>query len=267
MANIRTEKVLSVHFWTPELFSFRTTRDHGFRFASGMFTMVGMKVNGKPLMRAYSIASPSYAEQLEFLSIVVPDGPLTSHLQHIQVGHEILVGMKSTGTLLPHNLRPGRVLYLLATGTGLAAFLGLVREPEVYEKFERVVLVHGVRHVSELAYREFLERDLAIDEFIGEYARKQLVYCPTVTRETFVRRGRITDLISTGRLFTEFNLPPLDPRDDRLMLCGSSAMLRDLTAMLQTRGFEEGCNAAPGDYVVEKAFVQHSGTPHRFAAE
>lgn len=267
MANFRIEKVLSVRFWTPQLFSFSTTRNPGFRFDSGMFTMVGMNVDGKPLTRAYSIASPPYAEHLEFLSIVVPDGPLTSRFQHMQVGDEILVGMKPTGTLLAHNLRPGRTLYLLATGTGLAAFLGLVRDPDVYEKFERVVLVHGVRHVCDLAYREFLERDVAIDEFIGEYARKQLVYCPTVTRETFLRRGRITDLLSTGRLFVEFGLPPLDPRSDRLMLCGGSAMLHDLSTMLEAQGFEEGSNAKPGDYVVEKAFADRAGPPRQLAAE
>lgn len=261
----RKEKVLNVRHWAPELFSFTTTRDPGFRFESGMFTMLGLTVGGKPLVRAYSIAAPSYAEHLEFLSIVVPDGPLTSRLQRIERGDEILVGMKPTGTLLLHNLTPGRTLYLMATGTGLAAFLGLIRELDVYEKFERIVLVHGVRHVPELAYRELLERGVATDEFIGEYARRQLTYCPTVTRETFLRKGRITDLIASGRLCAEYGLPPLDPHRDRLMLCGSSAMLRELSAMLDAQGFAEGSNAKPGDYVVEKAFAEHS--PRRVAAE
>lgn len=223
-----------------------------------MFTMIGLNVDGRPLVRAYSIASPSYAEELEFLSIVVPNGPLTSRLQHIQPGDEILVGRKPTGTLLLHNLKPGRTLYLLATGTGLAAFLGLIREPDVYERFERVILVHGVRHVGELAHQEFLTTELVNDEFIGELARTRFSYCPTVTREDFVRQGRITDLLRSGRIFEEFNLTQLDPAHDRLMLCGSTAMLTELSAMLEGMGFAAGSNAKPGDYVVEKAFADQT---------
>lgn len=256
MANLRTEKVVSVQRWTDRLFSFRTTRDPSFRFDTGMFTMIGLPINGKPLLRAYSIASPAYAEELEFLSIVVPDGPLTSHLQHIEPGSEILVGAKPTGTLLLHNLLPGRTLYLLATGTGLAAFLGLVREPDVYERFERIVLVHGVRHVDELAFRDLLSSGLAQDEYIGEMAREKLTYVPTVTREAFERQGRITSLIESGRLQEEFGLAPLDPAQDRVMICGGSAMLEDLSSLLDGLGFTEGSNAKPGDYVVEKAFAE-----------
>ncbi len=263
----RKEKVLSVHRWAPGLFSFKTTRDPGFRFDSGMFTMIGLNTETRPLLRAYSIASPAYAEHLEFLSIVVPDGPLTSRLQHIKEGDEVLVGMKPTGTLLLHNLKPGRTLYLLATGTGLAAFLGLIREPDVYERFERIVLVHGVRHIAELAYREYLTAELQSDEFIGELARGQLTYVPTVTREAFIRQGRITELLASGRIFEEFDLSHLDPQHDRLMLCGGNAMLRELSEMLDGRGFEQGSNAAPGDYVIEKAFADNSQSPKRLAAE
>jgi ferredoxin--NADP+ reductase len=263
----RKEKVTSIHRWTPELFSFTTTRDAGFRFDSGMFTMIGLTVEGRPLLRAYSIASPSYAEHLEFLSIVVPNGPLTSHLQHIKAGDEILVGMKPTGSLLLHNLKPGRTLYLLATGTGLAAFTGLVREPDVYERFERVILVHGVRHVAELAHREFLTTGLAQDEFVGDMVRQQFSYCPTVTREPFMRQGRITHLLASGQLAAEFKLPELDPSHDRLMICGGNAMLKELAAMLEERGFAEGSSSEPGDFVVEKAFADQTKGPRRLAAE
>jgi ferredoxin/flavodoxin---NADP+ reductase len=266
VANIRKEVVLDVRWWTDQLFSFRTTRDRGFRFESGMFTMIGLQVEGRPLLRAYSIASPAYAEELEFLSIVVPGGPLTSRLRHVAPGDEILVGAKPTGTLLLHNLRPGRTLYLLATGTGLAAFMGLVREPDVYEVFDRVVLVHGVRHVGELAYRELLERDLMADPYVGELAQAKLTYWPTVTREAFVRQGRITDQLESGRFESELGLPPLDPAHDRLMLCGSTGMLAELSAVLERRGFAEGSNAKPGDFVVEKAFADQTRTRAAAAA-
>jgi ferredoxin--NADP+ reductase len=265
MSTFRKEEVRSVHQWTPGLFSFTTTRDPAFRFDSGMFTMVGLTVEGRPLVRAYSIASPSYAEELEFLSIAVPNGPLTSRLQNIKPGDEILVGAKPTGTLVLHNLKPGRTLYLLATGTGLAAFLGLVREPDVYERFERIVLVHGVRHIGELAHHDLLSFGLANHEFIGELAAKQFSYCPTVTRETFVRTGRITELLTSGRLFEEFKLAQLDPAHDRVMICGGTPMLTELSELLEARGFEEGSNAKPGDYVVEKAFA--TPTAKRQAAE
>lgn len=267
MATFRTEKILSVHHWTPQLFSFRTTRDRAFRFESGMFTMIGLSIDGKPLVRAYSMASPSYADELEFLSIVIPNGPLTSHLRHLAVNDEILVSAKATGTLLLHNLKPGRVLYLLATGTGIAAFMGLVQEPDVYERFERVVLVHSVRHTGELAYRTFLETGLLEHEYVGEAAARKFIYCPTVTREAFVRQDRITHLIESGRLAKEFGLEALNPGHDRLMLCGNGPMLADTTKILAHHGFVEGSNATPGDYVIEKAFVDHMRGPKVAAAE
>lgn len=267
MANLRTEKVLSVHHWTPQLFSFRTTRDRGFRYESGMFTMLGLTVAGKPLLRAYSIVSPSYAEELEFLSIIVPNGPLTSQLRHLTVGDEVLVSAKATGTLVQHSLKPGRVLYLLATGTGIAAFMGIVQEPDVYERFERIVLVHSVRHSAELAYREFLENGLLQHEYVGEAAASKFIYCPIVTREPFPRQKRITDLIRSGGLFEEFSLDALNPEHDRLMLCGNAPMLGEMSHMLTSLGFTEGSNAKPGDYVVEKAFVDQLRGPKTVAAE
>jgi ferredoxin--NADP+ reductase len=267
MSNLRKETVKSVRRWTEGLFSFTTTRDPGFRFDAGMFTMIGLEVNGRPLLRAYSVASPSYAEELEFLSIVVPEGPLTSKLQHIKPGDEILVGAKPTGTLLLHNLTPGRTLYLMATGTGLAAFLGLIREPEVYERFDKVVLVHGVRHVAELAYRDYLTNELPKDDLLGELVSEKLIYVPTVTREDFVRKGRVTELLENGSLAKEFNLPELNPQHDRIMICGSTAMLNDLADMLDAKGFQEGSNAKPGDYVVEKAFADQNRSKQKQAAE
>lgn len=255
MSAFLTERVLSVHHWTDRLFSFTTTRDAGLRFANGHFTMIGLQVNGKPLLRAYSVASPNYAEHLEFLSIKVPDGPLTSRLQHVQPGDTILVGRKPTGTLVVDYLRPGRRLYLLATGTGLAPFMSIVRDPEVYERFEQVVLVHGVRQVAELAYRELLSEQLPRDEFLGEQVSAGLRYVPTVTREPFPTMGRIPDLIDSGRLATMLQLPELAPAEDRVMICGSTAMLRDLKALLERRGFEEGNTSTPGDFVIERAFV------------
>jgi ferredoxin/flavodoxin---NADP+ reductase len=266
VAKFYKQTVLGVQRWTDNLFSFRTTRDAGFRFDSGMFTMIGLEVEGRPLLRAYSIASPAYAEELEFLSIVVKDGPLTSRLQHIKEGDEILIGTKPTGTLLLDNLEHGRNLYLLATGTGLAAFMGLVREPDAYERFERVVLIHGVRHIAELAYRDLLSKDLAQDEYIGELAANQLLYVPTVTREPFERQGRIPDLLTSDDFYASVGLPKLDPAHDRVMVCGSTAMLKDLSALLDGMGFEEGSNAKHGQYVVEKAFADQGGTPVKPAA-
>jgi len=267
VAKFYKQTVTSVKRWTESLFSFTTTRDQGFRFDSGMFTMIGLEVEGRPLLRAYSIASPAYGEELEFLSIVVPDGPLTSRLQYVKLGDEVLIGAKPTGTLLLDNLEPGRTLYLLATGTGLAAFMGLVREPDAFERFDRVILVHGVRNIAELAYREYLTSGLVEDEYIGELAKAQLTYCPTVTRETFERQGRITDLLASGDFFREFGLQPLNPINDRVMICGSTAMLRDLSAMLEHLGFEEGSNAKAGQYVVEKAFADQHVTARPLAAE
>jgi len=250
------ETVLSVHHWTDRLFSFTTTRDPILRFSNGHFTMIGLRVDGKPLLRAYSIVSANYEDHLEFLSIKVQDGPLTSRLQHIKVGDKIVVGKKPTGTLLIDYLLPGKNLYLFGTGTGLAPFLSIVRDPETYEKFEKVILVHGVRQVAELAYMEYLTVDLPQHEFLGEMVTQQMLYYPTVTREPFKNRGRITDLIELGKLQADLGLPKFDPATDRAMMCGSPALLKDLKVILEKRGFIEGNTTKQGDFVVERAFVE-----------
>jgi len=251
------ETVLSVRHWTDTLFSFTTTRSPSFRFENGQFTMMGLETeNGRPLVRAYSLVSPNYEDTLEFFSIKVPDGPLTSRLQHIREGDRILVSKKPTGTLIIDNLKPGRNLFLFSTGTGLAPFMSIIRDPATYERFEKVVLVHGVRQVAELAYSERIAKELPADEFIGELVQGQLVYYPTVTREPFENRGRITDLIANGKLFSDLGLPVMNPESDRVMLCGSPEMLRDLTRMLQDRHFIEGNSGTPGEFVIEKAFVE-----------
>ncbi|CAI09616.1 ferredoxin--NADP reductase [Aromatoleum aromaticum] len=257
MSNLAVERVLSVHHWNDSLFSFRTTRNRGLRFENGQFVMIGLEVDGRPLTRAYSIASPNYEEHLEFFSIKVPNGPLTSRLQHLKEGDPIVVSKKPTGTLVLHDLKPGKRLYMLATGTGLAPFLSLMQDPHTYERFEHVVLIHGVRTVSELAYRDFITRELADNEFFGEDARNKLIYYPTVTREPFVNQGRLTDLIETGKLFEDIGLPSLDPEHDRAMICGSPAMLKDSCEMLDARGFKISRHIGePGDYVIERAFVE-----------
>ncbi|GKT25558.1 ferredoxin--NADP reductase [Acidovorax sp. SUPP3334] len=256
MSAFNEERVLSVHHWTDRLFSFTTTRDPALRFSNGHFTMIGLKVNDKPLLRAYSIASANYEEHLEFLSIKVPEGPLTSRLQNIQVGDSIVVGRKPTGTLLIDYLLPAKRLYLISTGTGLAPFLSVIRDPDTYEKFEEVVLVHGVREVKELAYHDFITETLPKHEFLGETVARQLKYYPTVTREPFRNQGRINDLIESGKLFTDLGVPPLDPLIDRVMLCGSPEMLASLKAILEHRDFEEGNTTKPGDFVIERAFVE-----------
>lgn len=256
MSNFNQERVLSVKHWTDNLFSFTATRDPGFRFTSGQFTMIGIEIEGRPLLRAYSMASASYDDTLEFFSIKVPDGPLTSRLRNISEGDTILVGRKATGTLVHDNLLPGETLYLLSTGTGLAPFASIVKDPATYERFERIVLVHGCRQVAELGYGESVVQDVKDNEFIGEAAREKLIYYPTVTREPFVNRGRVTDLIESGKLFDDLGVAPLDISVDRLMLCGSPAMLGDLRVMLTERGFEEGSHSEPGHFVIEKAFVE-----------
>ena len=256
MAAFNTEKVLSVHHWNDTLFSFTTTRDTSLRFTNGHFIMLGLEVEGKPLMRAYSMASPNYAEELEFLSIKVQDGPLTSKLQHLQIGDEVLMSRKPVGTLVVDDLRPGRHLYLFATGTGLAPFMSIIQDPETYERFEKVVLIHGVRYISELAYSDFIEKELPAHEYIGDMVKEKLIYYPTVTRETFKHEGRITTLIENGTLFKDIGLPALDPAQDRGMICGSPAMLEDISTMLNERGFEISSGVGQqGDYVIERAFV------------
>ena len=256
MSAFHEERVLSVHHWTDRLFSFTTTRDPTLRFSNGHFTMIGLMVNGKPLLRAYSIVSANYEEHLEFLSIKVPDGPLTSRLQHIQVGDSVIVGKKPTGTLLIDYLLPAKRLYLFSTGTGLAPFLSVIRDPETYERFEQVILVHGVREVAELAYHDYLTKELPEHEILGEMVSAQLKYYPTVTREPFRNQGRIPDLIESGKLAADLGLPQLNPLEDRAMLCGSPEMLASIKALLEKLDFEEGNTTRPGDFVVERAFVE-----------
>ncbi len=255
MSALHQETVLSVHHWTDRLFSFTTTRDMGLRFSNGHFTMIGLTVNNKPLLRAYSIVSPNYEEHLEFLSIKVPDGPLTSRLQHIQVGDSIIVGRKPTGTLLIDYLLPGKNLYMLSTGTGMAPFLSVLRDPETYERFDKVILVHGVRQVNELAYHDYLTQELPQHELLGEMVSTQFLYYPTVTREPYRHMGRITDLMESGQLFADLGLPTPVPTQDRVMICGSPQMLKDLKSLLEQRGFQEGNTTRPGDFVIERAFA------------
>jgi ferredoxin--NADP+ reductase len=256
MSAFLEEHVLSVHHWTDRQFSFTTTRNPSLRFLNGHFTMIGLRVNGKPLLRAYSVVSPNYEEHLEFLSIKAPEGPLTSKLQHIQPGDAIVVGRKPTGTLVIDYLTPGKRLYLMSTGTGLAPFMSICRDPATYEKFEQVILLHGVREVGELAYHDYLKHELPQHEFLGETISRQLKYYPTVTREPFEHTGRITDLIESGKLFDDLGVPPIDAADDRAMICGSPGMLRDLKTMLEGRGLKEGNTSTPGDFVIERAFVE-----------
>ncbi len=257
MSTLGEETVLTVHHWNDTLFSFTTTRDSGLRFRNGQFVMIGLEVEGRPLLRAYSIASANYEETLEFLSIKVQDGPLTSRLQHLKPGDKLIVSRKPTGSLVLDDLLPGKNLYLLATGTGLAAFMSVIKDPETYERFEKVVLVHGVRWVSELAYRDFIREELTENEFFGELVRDKLIYYPTVTREEFDNQGRITTLIESGKLCDDIGLPHLNADTDRVMICGSQAMLKELCDMLDQRGFAISPRIGdPGDYVIERAFAE-----------
>lgn len=256
MSAFFNETVLSVRHWTDRLLSFSTTRDRSFRFRSGQFAMIGLEVEGRPLLRAYSMACGHYEEVLEFFSIIVPDGPLTSRLQKLQAGDRLLVGRKATGTLLLENLRPGKRLYLLGTGTGLAPFVSIIKDPETYGNFETIVLAHGCRTTDELAYGKTLVDQLMTDEILGDLVSSQLKYIPTTTRDPGFNRGRISDLMAVGTLGEPFNLPPLDSLEDRVMLCGSPQMLTDICQLLRDRGFIEGSSSEPGDYVVEKAFAE-----------
>ena len=252
-----TEKILSVHHWNDTLFSFKTTRQDGLRFENGQFVMIGLEVDGRPLARAYSVASPNYDEHLEFLSIKVQDGPLTSRLQHIKVGDELLVSRKPTGTLVIHDLKPAKNLYLFSTGTGLAPYMSLIQDIEVYDRFEKVILVHGVRKINDLAYKDFIESDLPNNEFFGEEIRNQLIYYPTVTRESFKNEGRLTDLVKSGKLFDDIGLSKINPIDDRAMICGGPEMLKDTQDLLDSMDFKVSPRIGePGDYVIEHAFVE-----------
>ena len=257
MSKYTTERVLTVRHWNDTLFSFTCTRGPGLRFENGQFVMVGLMVDGRRVARAYSIASPNYAEHLEFFSIKVQDGPLTSRLQNIQVGDDVLISEKPTGTLLLSDLNPGRHLWMLSTGTGLAPFLSLARDPDVYDAFEKIVLVHGVRQVNDLAYYDFFTHELPADETFGEMVREKLLYYPTVTREPFRNQGRLTDLLASGKLSADLGLAPFEPARDRVMICGSERMLEDTCKLLDARNF----HASPkigykGDYVFERAFVE-----------
>lgn len=256
MSNILEEKVLEVHHWTDSLFTLKLTRDPGFRFESGQFAMIGLRVDGKPLMRAYSMASAHYEETLEFLSIKVPGGPLTSRLQHVQVGDTVLVNRKVTGTLVQSNLLPGRNLYLVSTGTGLAPFLSIIKDPEVYESFDRVILSHTCRTVNELVYRDLILSELPQNEYFGELVRNKLTYYPSVTREQWERTGRITHLIESGELFRDVGEQPFDIEKDRVMICGNPNMLTELSRYLEGIGFTEGAGNRPGHFVIEKAFAE-----------
>ncbi|GAA5524559.1 ferredoxin--NADP reductase [Microbulbifer aestuariivivens] len=257
MSNLNIEKVLQVHHWNDTLFSFKTTRDTGFRFENGHFVMIGLpQEDGRPLMRAYSIASANYEDELEFFSIKVPDGPLTSRLQKIRPGDEIFVGRKPTGTLVADHLLPGKRLWLLSTGTGLAPFLSIIKDPDVYERFDQVILTHGVRYVSELAYQDYIENELPNHEYFGEMVRDKLLYYPTVTREPYRNTGRLTDLMLSGKLFEDLGVPTPTVADDRFMLCGSPSMLKDFTSILDDWGFSETRAGNPREYVIERAFVE-----------
>jgi ferredoxin--NADP+ reductase len=249
MAAVTPVTVTDVHHWNDRLFSFKTERAPAFRFENGHFTMVGLEVDGKPALRAYSIASANYEDQLEFLSIKVDDGKLTSRLQHIAPGDEVLLGQKPVGSLVLTDLHPGRNLYLFATGTGLAPFMAIIRDPEAYDRYDRVVLVHGVRRVSDLAYRDYLSNGIREHSYLGAQIREQFLYYPTVTREPFANQGRITELLDSGRLQADLGLEALDPARDRAMICGS-------IAMLDARGFSVSpSQGVAGDYVIERAFV------------
>ena len=254
-ANVHSERVVSVTHYTDSLFSFRITRPQTFRFRSGEFVMIGLPNAEKPIYRAYSVASPSWDDELEFYSIKVQDGPLTQHLQKIEQGDIVLLRPKPTGTLVHDALLPGKRLFLIATGTGIAPFASLVRDPETYEKFEQVILTNTCRDVADLAYGDDLFSAATADPLIGEIAGGRLTYYASTTRQDSRRMGRITSLISNGKLFTDLGVPPLDPATDRVMICGSMHMIRDVKELVEERGLTEGSNAAPAEFVVERAFV------------
>nr|WP_319391993.1 ferredoxin--NADP reductase [uncultured Cohaesibacter sp.] len=254
-ANVFAEIVTDVQHYTDGLFRFRVTRPASLRFRSGEFVMIGLPNAERPVFRAYSIASPSWDEEVEFYSIKVPDGPLTEHLQRIKAGDTVLMRKKPTGTLVNDALIPGKRLYMFSTGTGIAPFASLIRDPETYEKFEQVILTHTCRHIAELKYGEDLVALCNDDPLVGEFAKGRLIHYTSVTREPFPRTGRITDLMETGKLFADLGVPPINPEEDRGMICGSMAMLNDTKRVLEKFGLEEGSNARPATFVVERAFV------------
>ncbi|MBV1903228.1 MAG: ferredoxin--NADP reductase [Marinosulfonomonas sp.] len=250
------QTVTQVKHWTDRLFSFRVTRPKSLRFRSGEFVMIGlMGDNGRPLLRAYSIASPSWDDELEFYSIKVQDGPLTSRLQHIKAGDEIILRPKPVGTLVHDALLPGKRLYLFATGTGIAPFASLIRDPETYEKFDEVILTHTCRTVAELEYGRVLVESLPKDPLIGEFIGGKLRYYPTTTRQDSPKMGRVTDRMRSGELFKDLGVPPISVDVDRAMVCGSMGLNKDIKEILEGFGLREGANSDPAHYVVEKAFV------------
>ena len=250
------QTVTEVRHWTDELFSFRVSRPQSLRFRSGEFVMIGlMGDNGKPLLRAYSIASPSWDEELEFYSIKVPDGPLTSRLQHIEAGDQIILRPKPVGTLVLDALLPGKRLWFFATGTGIAPFASLMRDPDTYERYDEVIMMHTCRDVAELDYGRHLIESLPDDPLIGEFVAGKLRYYPTTTRETSAHMGRITDNLTSGKAFADLNVPKIDAEHDRGMVCGSLAFNTDMKTVLEGFGLREGANSEPAEYVVEKAFV------------
>ncbi|WP_259780831.1 ferredoxin--NADP reductase [Aestuariispira ectoiniformans] len=253
--SVTGETVLDVKHWTDSLFSFQITRPASFRFRSGEFVMIGLMVDGKPLLRAYSVASPAWDDKLEFFSIKVQDGPLTSRLQNIKPGDMVLLGKKPTGTLVLDALLPGKRLYMFSTGTGIAPFASVIRDPETYERYDEVILTHTCRTVAELEYGNQLVKDLVEDPLVGEMVEGKLRHYTSVTREDFPRMGRITNLIESGKLFEDLGVPKLNPEEDRVMICGSMDMLKDTKELTESFGLTEGSNAAPGQFVVERAFV------------
>ena len=254
-AGIFAETVTSVEHYTDRLFKFRITRPSSFRFRSGEFVMIGLPNADKPVYRAYSIASPSWDEEIEFYSIKVPDGPLTEHLQKIQVGDTVLMRKKPTGTLVNDALLPGKRVYMFSTGTGLAPFASLIRDPDTYEKFDEVILSHTCREVSELTYGKELVKQCLEDPLVGEFAAGRLRHYTSVTRDDYPYKGRITDLMASGKLFEDLGVPPINPEHDRGIICGSMAMLQDTKTALDEFGLVEGANNKPATYVVERAFV------------
>lgn len=254
-ANVQIARVRAVRHYTDALFSFSCDRPPTFRFRSGEFVMIGLMNSAKPLLRAYSVASPAWDDQLAFYSIKAPNGPLTSRLQLIRPGDEILVGRKPTGTLVLDALKPGRRLILVSTGTGIAPFASLIRDPETYERFDDVLLTHTCRTAAELTYGFDTVEAARQDPLVGEAAAARLRHATSLTRDAHGLQGRITGLVESGRLFRHLDIPRLDPASDRVMICGSAGVIQDMKAIVERAGFAEGSNHKPGDFVIERAFV------------